>query len=108
MIMNEKEYNTPLISICIPTYNRGNILFRCLKSICAQNIFKNTSQIEIIISDNVSEDSTPYIVNYFKKKFPDKIFYYRNDTNISDRNFPKALSYGHGIFLKLLNDTFII
>ena len=50
--------NTPdLISICIPTYNGENYILEALNSIKNQS-YKN---IEVIISDDNSNDKTPIL-----------------------------------------------
>lgn len=99
---------TALLSICIPTFNRSKMLLQTLKSITSQDAFLNTYDVEIIISDNCSTDDTQEAVNKFVEKFPDKIKYYRNETNITDKNFAKALSLGNGELLKLLNDNLCV
>ena len=97
--------NNPLLSICIPTYNRATLLEQTIKSIVTQKTFQETEDVEIIISDNCSNDATKNISLVYKEMFGEKIKYFRNDSNIYDFNFEKALSYGKGIFLKLNNDT---
>jgi abequosyltransferase len=95
----------PLISICIPTYNRAEYLKETLESITRQNIFLETSDVEIVISDNCSSDHTSEVVNMLIKKFGQKIKYHRNDVNIHDKNMEACLRMGTGDFLKLNNDT---
>jgi len=95
----------PLLSIVIPTYNRSKHLEETLKSITDQVYFINTNEVEIIISDNCSIDDTKIVAEKYVKKFPHKIIYSRNSTNILDRNYEKALSLATGVFLKLNNDT---
>ena len=96
----------PILSICFPTHNRVNQLKQTLNSIVSQDIFLQTSDIEIIVSDNCSSDSTEAEIKQYTKAFPGKIFYYRNEVNILDKNFEAALSYGTGKFLKLQSDNF--
>lgn len=55
----------PLLSICIPTFNRCDILNDTLKSIINDEAFDD--DIEIVISDNFSSDSTEYVC----KKYTD-------------------------------------
>ncbi len=43
-----------ILSICIPTYNREEILSKTLKHI----VQRPNKEIEIIVSDNVSSDNT--------------------------------------------------
>ena len=95
----------PLLSICIPTYNRAKILKNNLNRIVREDAFLQTDDVEIIISDNVSTDETEMVCRAFTEKYPDKIFYYRNEKNIEDRNFIEVLKRAKGNFAKLHNDT---
>lgn len=97
--------NNPLLSICIPTYNRAPFLDETIKSIVTQKRFYNTNDVEIVISDNSSTDNTKEIAEKYRIKYGNKIRYYCNSENIKDANFEKALSLGKGLFLKLNNDT---
>lgn len=97
--------NNPILSICIPTYNRATYLDDTLHSIVNQKIFQETNEIEIIISDNCSEDNTREISEKYIEIYGAKIQYFRNSENIKDSNFEKVLSHGKGIYLKLNNDT---
>lgn len=49
----------PKFSIIIPTYNRANLLKRCLESVKAQTF----TDWEAIVVDNFSEDNTEQVVN---------------------------------------------
>lgn len=97
--------NKIILSICIPTYNRFSYLETTILSIVNQQRFQQSNDVEIVISDNCSNDETKNKSLGFVKLYGDKIRYYRNDDNIKDLNFEKALSYGKGLFLKLNNDT---
>jgi len=98
----------PLLSLCIPTRNRAAFLYRLLHSVASCPVFQNTRDVEIVVSDNASEDATRQIVDMFREKYGDKIVYSRNDEDLHDKNFEKALRLGSGRFLKLHNDTFWI
>lgn len=52
--------NTPLLSICIPTYNRMSYLERLVNCLTKQIavINKEKNIVELIIIDNASEDNT--------------------------------------------------
>lgn len=94
----------PLLSICIPTYNRAELLSYSL----AQMIIETTKfkdKIEIIISDNNSTDNTKAIVNKFKEN--NKILkYYKNDENIGfNYNIFKIIDkYATGKFCWIIGD----
>ncbi|WP_191018024.1 glycosyltransferase family 2 protein [Treponema zioleckii] len=93
----------PLLSICIPTYNRAEYLEKSLESLVSQPEF---AQIEVVISDNASTDNTEEVCRSYQKKYPN-IVYFRNEENIHDRNFPTALMRANGIYRKLYNDNML-
>ena len=99
---------TPVLSICIPTFNRCGYLYFTLKSIIEQDIFKTTNDVEIVVCDNCSTDATEQITKIFLNQFPDKIKYNKNQINIGDNNFEKVLKFASGEVLKLHNDNFTI
>jgi glycosyltransferase involved in cell wall biosynthesis len=96
--MKEKQ---PLISLCIPTYNRAVILEKTIKRIVSYDSFD--SNVEIVISDNCSTDNTQAVCEQYAAKY-DNVSYYRNQENTFDYNFIQALDRGKGAYLKLLND----
>lgn len=100
--MNGMGSKVPLLSICIPTYNRSKYLEEALRNITSDPDFD--SRVEIIISDNASTDHTQMVSEKYANQF-NNIFYYRNDENIRDRNFYLALSRAHGKYVRLFNDT---
>jgi len=69
--------NTPLVSICIPTYNGASFIKETLCSAINQT-YKN---IEIIITDDHSTDNTLAICNSFAKK-DNRIKVYKNSYNL--------------------------
>lgn len=93
----------PLLSICIPTYNRAEYLEKSLDSLISQPEF---AQIEVVISDNTSMDRTEEVCKSYQKKYPN-IIYFRNEENIHDRNFPTVLMRATGIYRKLYNDNML-
>ena len=97
--------NKPLLSICIPTYNRSDYLKKTIESIVIQDEFKN-HKVEIVISDNASTDNTRKVCQEFEKKFSN-FHYFRNEFNIYDKNFPLVISLANGVYRKLSNDSHI-
>ena len=57
-------FMVPTISVILCTYNGGNILKKCLKSILAQKY----KDFEIICVDGGSSDNTLKLINKFMKK----------------------------------------
>lgn len=98
----------PILSICIPTYNRARYLKKSLNSIVEQEIFQKTSDVEIIISDNCSTDNTRQVVERFVEQYGDKVKYFCNEKNLNDKNIELSLLRGTGAFLKVQNDTILM
>ncbi|NDV64295.1 glycosyltransferase family 2 protein [Bacteroides sp. 224] len=90
-----------LLSICIPTYNRAHVLKDTIEHIVQDPAFDK--EVELIISDNNSDDETQSVVESFMSTYSN-IYYYKNEIDIGNRNFQQVLSYGKGEYLKLLND----
>lgn len=95
----------PVLSICIPTFNRATYLKECLKSIVSQLKNKDFQKVvEVVVSDNDSTDNTCDIVKNFNKKFKN-IKYFKNKKNIGgDRNIIKAASYATGDYIWFFGD----
>lgn len=93
----------PLLSICIPTYNRSQYLKKSIDSIVIQKEFLNGS-VEIVISDNASTDDTEGLLRPYVEKYSN-FYYFRNKKNVRDKNFPLVLSKAHGKLRRLCNDT---
>lgn len=93
----------PLISICIPTFNREKYLDECLRSIFGQLTKDNFNNIEIIISDNNSFDKTLDVIKKYNKI--KRIVYFKNDKNIGVRkNVIKVGTYAKGDYIWFLSD----
>ncbi len=90
--------NTPLVSICIPTYNGERYLKEALNSAISQS-YKN---IEIIISDDSSTDKTLEIIKDFKKssKFP--VFIFNHKPTGLGANWNNCVINAKGGYIKFL------
>lgn len=93
---------TYLLSICIPTYNRADILKDTLSRIVSYKSF--VDDVELVISDNCSTDHTQEVCEAFASQY-ENVRYYRNEVNIHDRNFISVLDKANGLYLKLINDS---
>lgn len=92
-----------LLTIAIPTYNRAKYLKRALQSITEQY----DNRLEIIVSDNASQDTTEEVVNEMKEYIPIK--YIKNKENIgSDLNFLQCFHEAKGKYIVLLGDDDLI
>ena len=87
-----------ILSICIPTYNRAEIVYGCVTAClsCIPNM-----GVEIVVNDNCSPDNTEKRLSEIKDA---RFSYYKNDCNIEYQNFAVALTKGKGKFCMLLSD----
>ena len=69
--MDELRNKEPLVSIVVPVYNAENNLTGCLDSILSQD-YQN---IEIILINDGSWDTSPDICEKYKKEHPQKIVF---------------------------------
>lgn len=96
MIKSESSNCVPLVSICIPVFNKIKFLSKSINSALAQS-YKN---IEIIIVDNCSTDGSyelalQHVSNHVKV--------FRNETNVGMiANWDIALSHASGEYIKIL------
>jgi glycosyltransferase involved in cell wall biosynthesis len=99
--MNQQDNNVKL-SICIPTYNRAELLRECLASVIPQ--VHNKAEVEVIVSDNASPDHTPAVVEEFQRQYP-ILRAYRNSTNLGyTGNQIKCFEHAAGNYLAILCD----
>jgi len=91
-----------LLAICIPTYNRPNFIKKQIETLGP--ILKKYN-IKVYISDNSESNDTKMIIEKYKDKFD--ISYFKNETNIKDRNFLKAISYPSAQYRWIISDSTI-
>lgn len=99
------SHAAPLLSLCIPTFNRAWYLEKALGYLCSQRIFQETDAVEICVSDNASSDDTPAVLARYQARYGNKVKFRRNKENVYDNNFELALALASGTYLKLCNDT---
>ena len=101
----ESVQNQPLLSICIPTYNRAEKLQQCLDHITCQFHDESTKNaIEVVISDNASEDNTTQVVKKLQESF-DNIRYFRNEKNLGiDKNIINSVVMASGKYCWHIGD----
>lgn len=96
---------SPILSICIPTYNRSVFLKQSLDVLCHQI---NSDDVELIISDNDSPNDTKEVVGEFIKQ-NSRIQYFKQDTNVgASRNFISLMNRAQGKYILLLGDDDIL
>ena len=94
----------PILSLCIPTYKRAEILSENLSIISEQLREVDLNELELIVSNNCSPDNTDEVVHSFiKLGMP--ITYNCNTENLgADGNFLKCMHISKGKYVWLLAD----
>ncbi len=87
----------PLVSICIPTYNRANVIRKTIDSALSQTY----TNIEVIVVDNASTDNTEEIVASYDDP---RLRYVRNSKNLGlFGNFNRCIELYAGEYLHILH-----
>ena len=97
----EKTGKNPLISVIIPTYNRGWIIKEAIDSVLAQDYVN----FELIVVDDGSTDDTHDILNSYQSNF---LVLRQNNKGVSSaRNRGLAAASGHFIAFLDSDDTWL-
>ena len=68
--------NSPKVSVIVPVYNTEKYLRKCIDSLVNQTL----EDVEIVIINDGSKDSSEHIIKEYIEKYPDK-FVYRSQEN---------------------------
>ena len=94
----KNKIEKPIISFCIPTYNRASCVEQCVKWILEYP----GNNIEVIVSDNASSDNTQESLS---RILDPRMKYFRNDKNEGFAyNINRVLNEASGEFCFLISD----
>lgn len=91
---------SPLVSVCIPTYQHASYIAQCLESILSQ---ETSFSIEILVGEDQSTDGTREICMAYAEKYPGKIRLFLN--NREDVIFIDGRPSGRANFLNLYTEA---
>ena len=87
----------PLVSVCIPTYNRASMVGDAIRSALAQTY----ETIEVLVVDNASTDDTAAVVSSFTDP---RLTYIRNERNLGlFGNFNRCIELAQGKYIHILH-----
>lgn len=93
--------NAPLVSICIPTYNRTRFVTEAVKSCLAQT----HSNIEIIVTDNSPLDVFTQTFKALKELNDERIYHFHNGGDVgATESTTRGVNVARGKFIKILMD----
>ena len=91
--------NDIFISVIIPAYNAERYIDKCIKSLINQSIFQN---LEIIIINDGSTDSTPEIINNYSINYRNiKVFHTQNQGVSAARNL--GIEHAQGKYITFVD-----
>lgn len=87
----------PLVTFVVPCYKLGHLLAECVNSILSQTC----KDLEIIIMDDASPDSTPEVAGSFSDP---RVIHVRNQPNLGHlRNYNKGIRMARGKYVWLIS-----
>jgi glycosyltransferase involved in cell wall biosynthesis len=90
--------NLPTVTIGLPVYNGERFLEEAIESVLSQT----HTDLELVIADNASTDSTEGICRHFES-MDSRVHYLRNDANLgAARNYNLTLERARGRYFKWL------
>ena len=88
---------TPLVSICIPTYNRAGFISKAIDSALAQS-YRN---IEVLVVDNASQDNIELVIDKYQDP---KLKFFKNNQNLGMYgNFNRCIELSKGEYIHILH-----
>lgn len=100
--MQPSSGDPPVLSICVPTFNRARYL-DCLLEDLASKIGELGCSYELLIGDNASEDETPEAAKRFEDRLA--IRYFRRAANVGVyHNLSQLLSSARGRYVVYVAD----
>ena len=91
-----------VLTIGVPTFNRGKYLRRCLDAITEQA--GNNPAVEILVSDNCSTDDTKDIVEFYKSNYSNIRYFCQKENIGGSNNFRFIYTHAQGRFVVIVGD----
>ena len=102
--------SVPIVSITIPTYNRGYLLKETLVALFSQiDEDQLYDQVEVVVCDNASLDNTAEVVNFYISQNKYRIIYNKNEENLGViKNILKTVELSNGTFWMFYGDDDLV
>lgn len=88
----------PILSIIVPCYNSADYLDRCVQSLLAGN-----HNVELLLVDDGSTDSTPQLVDQYQTQYPDRVKAIHQPNGGHGQAINTGLANATGIYLKVVD-----
>lgn len=99
MIESNVNSCTPMVSVVMIAYNKEKYIEDAIRGVVFQ---KTNFEVELIIMDDCSTDSTPQIISQYQKRFPHIIKSFRNPTNLGlQKNYIEGFKHVTGKYMAI-------
>lgn len=98
------EVSPPLLSVCIPTFNRAPFLRHAVESVFLGLGPGTVHRVEVVVSDNASTDETSQVASELKAKHATFRFQSQPENLGFDANYRSSIMMARGKFSMTLGD----
>ena len=90
---------TPLVSVCVTTYNHAKYIAQALESILRQ---RTSFGVEIVVGDDCSSDDTVAICQRYAEQYPDRVRLLTTPRNMGMRaNYRRTIEAARGEYIAI-------
>ena len=90
---------TPLVSVCVTTYNHAKYIAQALESILSQ---RTSFGVEIVVGDDCSSDDTVAICQRYAEQYPDRVRLLTTPRNMGMRaNYRRTIEAARGEYIAI-------
>ena len=90
---------TPLVSVCVTTYNHAKYIAQALESILRQ---RTSFGVEIVVGDDCSSDDTVAICQRYAEHYPDRVRLLTTPRNMGMRaNYRRTIEAARGEYIAI-------
>lgn len=92
---------TPLVSVCVTTYNHEHYIAQAIESVLGQ---RTTFAVEVVVGEDCSTDNTLAICREYEKNYPDRVRVVASESNIGmHRNYRRTIEACRGKYIAMLD-----
>ena len=92
---------TPLVSVCVTTYNHERYIAQAIESVLGQ---RTTFAVEVVVGEDCSTDNTLAICRKYEEQYPDRVRVVASESNIGmHRNYRRTIEACRGKYIAMLD-----
>ena len=92
---------TPLVSVCMTTYNHERYIAQAIESVLGQ---RTTFAVEVVVGEDCSTDNTLAICREYEEQYPNPVRVVASESNIGmHRNYRRTIEACRGKYIAMLD-----